>query len=190
MALAASVAFLVAGCGGSPVAHHHLQPVSSTQFTHDFHAAYSTYVSDAAIVREGRAVCSARASGSSQATVVQDNLNNWGTDNTARLVRLSERDLCPQYLSSSPISAQASASPGPSAGDKAVCAAWKKDVTNAQVINTLDLQQALFSATGVSPRLRNDVTAYLAATTLHRIIKAQIKVIIDCSLIDHGVPLR
>jgi hypothetical protein len=34
------------------------------------------------------------------------------------------------------------------------------------------------------------VTAYLAATTLHRIIKAQVKVIIDCSLIDDGVLLR
>lgn len=83
-----------------------------------------------------------------------------------------------------------SSSPGAAypgrAADAALCRTFNTDIGSG---DTYDIEQALLTAAGTaSPKLASDMQAAVNGTTLNQDIKAQVKVTMDCALVQAGVP--
>jgi hypothetical protein len=71
------------------------------------------------------------------------------------------------------------------AADAALCKTFNTDITSG---DTYDIQTALQQAAGlVSPKLARDIQAVVNGTTFQQDLHAQVKVAIDCGLVQAGV---
>ena len=113
---------------------------------------------------------------------------NWVINTTPAYARKAAPAMGGKVLTAaahSSSSAGARAYPG-RAADAALCKTFNADISSG---DTYDLDQALLAAAGtVSPKLAGDVQAVVNGTTLNQDLKAQVKVTMDCALVQAGVP--